>query len=727
MASEDLVPRGREYSRWYFPAIFRSLQAEKRIVIPQHTEQDVHDPLNAMQVFQGSEGHRWSTQMDLLAVNLYWEGATRRSSMVALARLVGERLLRPFPASADVLGEIIGTPGPADAIFSTGVKFLTDADAENPSITFEHTGDPVLAGNAEFTLIVEDAGVLSSPIVETLPAGDVWVGPVVNDAVYIGHATRMSEQAKISFSASGSGITLVHEYRDGSHRQMVATNVTDNGSTLTFGLDADTAFATPVPHIGITLLVTHVSSGRSELLTVSASGSDNNNVTSASLFGQSGPSTNPNDYVITSEWLPLPITVIDTSATHTTIAWDIPQDLTSRWSAGSVGGNAGFWMRQRVSVIGAAVSPADYVVTPEATRWFGMQSCVQGETITDEEMGVTNGAAFQNLALGRPDDFIEDSGPALTFAADASWELVDNLLESGPSDKHYELLELSNGSLVTQTGDGINGRVPPPAATVTGTYRVLAGDDGNVGEGTITNGGSGSEFLSGIVNPRPATGWRQIEADETDDLSIARARRNVPARIRARNQIVVPDDVETIIIRDFRTADVRSPFSRAIIYEFGFGWKTSKLVMVGGGGEVPTQSDLDELSLWINGRTVGVQRFGGTAPLQTRQNPVAFALLGLNLDITVEVLERFEGSAEDDTRAALISALDPLAVDRVGDYLWEPGFEVTPDRVKAFVAAAVKGYFSATFASFTGVTLADNELPSIAVPVGSLNISITTV
>lgn len=92
---------------------------------------------------------------------------------------------------------------------------------------------------------------------------------------------------------------------------------------------------------------------------------------------------------------------------------------------------------------------------------------------------------------------------------------------------------------------------------------------------------------------------------------------------------------------------------------------------------------------------------------------------------TITVLKRYEGGAKALARAALIAELRPTAVDSDGVFFWEPGQEITVDRIKAIFSSpetGVKGYFSSTFASFTGITLGETELPDL--DVASLNVTI---
>lgn len=137
---------------------------------------------------------------------------------------------------------------------------------------------------------------------------------------------------------------------------------------------------------------------------------------------------------------------------------------------------------------------------------------------------------------------------------------------------------------------------------------------------------------------------------------------------------------------------------------------------------MPTQADIDELDVWLNGIESGVQRFGGEAPGGKRIRPVAFTKRTLTLAPTIQVLRKYEGAALASARAAILAELRPLAVDDDGDYVWEPGQQITTDRVKAIFSASVKGYFATTFASFSGITLGALELPDV--DAAGLNITI---
>lgn len=716
----DLIPTGREYSRFYAPAIYQAFQDEKTVVIPQHTEQDPNDPVNAFFAFLAGEGHRWSAMLDLLAVNSFIPGVTRRSAMVALARLLGQRLSRPTSATVDIVAEIIGNPGVSDAVIPNGAFVTTDADAVNDSIRYEYIGEEVLADTEVFRLVGSDAGVLSAVSLGSIVD---YAGPTVelDDGLYIGHPTRMFNGVRVETTDTfGSGVVAAFERSDAQFTQLTPDSVVVSGNGLAFVLDDALGYAgvTAKEHTGLQVKITNRDTGDSEVVSTTFSGSVNVATTSTAL-GQTAPSLNAADYVVTSDWLPLIVTpTAGFTVTVLELTWDIPETSTTRWSKLQVAGLNAHWFRFRTVSISAPVQAlGTFTATIEDFLFFVRATFTQGETVEGEALGVTNGEAFQALSLARSTDFIENSLGALLVGVDADWSLILNILEADSDDKVFELVERNDGVLFIRFGDGINGRIPPASENVFLTYRADAESDGNVGPELVINGGAGTEFLSSISNPRPASGWNALEADESDTsgLSFVRARRDVPARVRSSGVIHTTEDAETEVVKRFITADGRRPVARAIAREFGFGWRTSKLICVGAGGAVLPQPDIAELDTFLNGVEAGIQRFGGEAPGGKRIRPVTYVKRVITLNATIQVLKRFEGAAKAAATNALIADLRPLAIDADGNFLWETGQEITVDRVKAIFSAAVSGYFSSSFAVFSGITLSDTELPELDV------------
>lgn len=98
------------------------------------------------------------------------------------------------------------------------------------------------------------------------------------------------------------------------------------------------------------------------------------------------------------------------------------------------------------------------------------------------------------------------------------WELVPNLLDSTPFDRHFVVETHNNERAVIRFGDGTYGMEPPQNAHIKVTYRVGNGAAGNVGTETLIHvlqpPNSGSIHWSDIDkvrNPLPA--WGGIEPE----------------------------------------------------------------------------------------------------------------------------------------------------------------------------------------------------------------------
>jgi hypothetical protein len=709
-APNYIIPRGYRYSGFYPLAIFDALMALKKVLLPQHTETSLRDPLNAFLLELAYDGGRQSGTIDIVASEGYIGGAQRHASFAAMARLMGRTLGRDLPASVDVLMRLRSDVGATEVILPALASFTAAGDATHPATRFEYQGDDLVAGALDFTALVEDTPDTFGSQVDGDSIGTPWSSFAIGDAVYVGHEVLMPGGFKRTATSAWVAGQQVWEYYDGHYAQLQPGGVTDNSDgTLTLRLDD--AIGTDVRR-GLVVRVTSCETGRSVDVAVVPGGTDINEVTTPTYLGQASPSTDPSRYAVSAAWLPLELTLLSTAGLVRNYDLTLPQSESARWQSSEIGGVEAFWFRERVVVATTAVTGLAYEPLDTPTWWL-MVACLQGQTVTDA-LGVSNGSTFQQLALNR-EPYIDGSLTTLTVGTDSNWAWAQTQYGAGPEDKSFEVLELFDGQIVVQFGDGTSGRVPPPALEISGTYRVGAGADGNVGVGLVSEGGPGTEFFDQIQNPRPASGWHAREAIDGDRDSINRARRDIPAGVRALDRIVTPEDCETMLAGNepngFKTADARRPFSRCFAYEFGAGWKTMAAVLVGSGGAVPESSDVAEAAVWLNGTETGLQRRGGRAPANQRIGAVAVDLVSIGGTIALTVLKGYERTAQAAARAALQANVDPLVQDGEGNYLWSPAMVVEADRLRAFLAGGVPGYFSSALPGFSDVTLLSNQLP----------------
>jgi predicted phage baseplate assembly protein len=118
------------------------------------------------------------------------------------------------------------------------------------------------------------------------------------------------------------------------------------------------------------------------------------------------------------------------------------------------------------------------------------------------------------------------------------WQAQPHFFFSGPDDRHY-VIERSQGRVLF--GDGVHGRIPPPAADniVARRYRSGGGLGGNVPAGAIRALLAPVPFAQGVASPRGAEGGADGERSEGVAARGART-------LHHRRQAIGPADWEAL-------------------------------------------------------------------------------------------------------------------------------------------------------------------------------------
>jgi predicted phage baseplate assembly protein len=162
-------------------------------------------------------------------------------------------------------------------------------------------------------------------------------------------------------------------------------------------------------------------------------------------------------------------------------------------------------------------------------------------TETDLTLGISSGQGGQTFVFPKlPVDpgSLQLQLESSDGTVDADWELVDDLLDSGPDDKHYEL----NATSGTVTfGDGTNGLIPQAAAEIVAKqWRYGGGSAGNgVTAGTVKTIITQIAGIDKVMNPRAAAGGGE---EQTLDDFITKA----PRQLRSGGRAVTAADFETL-------------------------------------------------------------------------------------------------------------------------------------------------------------------------------------
>ena len=81
------------------------------------------------------------------------------------------------------------------------------------------------------------------------------------------------------------------------------------------------------------------------------------------------------------------------------------------------------------------------------------------------------------------EDFILTQIPFLDGSQEVNiastiWTQVSDFLDSGPTDTHYLVRVDDNDQATIRTGDGTNGAIPSPGASVSVSYKIGGGEAG---------------------------------------------------------------------------------------------------------------------------------------------------------------------------------------------------------------------------------------------------------
>jgi hypothetical protein len=214
----------------------------------------------------------------------------------------------------------------------------------------------------------------------------------------------------------------------------------------------------------------------------------------------------------------------------------------------SSGQELNFESERDVQILGAQLTPPDAL----AQRHFFPLPVVEGRTVVNELIGVSDGSPNQRYPLGQKPvlansiqiTVAEPGGPA-------RWQVVDTLAKSSPADRHCIAQRDAEGRAIILFGDGGsgviggNGMIPPRGTpvipvTINATYRVGGGVIGNVPAESIFR--SSLAVIADAVNPQAAAGGM-----EGEDLE--RARAFAPRLFRTQDRGVTRDDYRDLALQ----------------------------------------------------------------------------------------------------------------------------------------------------------------------------------
>jgi hypothetical protein len=667
-----------EFASFFYSDILEALIAYKRQNVPELTDESEFEPLIQMLRAFALVGHLNNVNVDVVANESTLPTAQLTEQVRNMLQLIDYALSPASPSQVDIVYRLAKVFTTSTEIVNEGAQAATPAEGANPAIPFEVNEALTVSPTNAFTKVLgEDGGVFTDHTSDanspTTPADDwtPWASPAVGDSVYFCHDTAMWTTHGLTFTTPMSGITGRWEYRDGNFQKAQPDSITQVGATLEFIIDG---YLGSVNQQGLTVRVQLNSTGTYEDVPVVWTGSQNKVITS--LLGQSSPSTTLEDYTVGAEWEPF-ANLTDGTTNFTVdgeVEYDLPQTLLEDWTRTVIEGTTGYWMRFRITAVTTPVSPVIQRARMDQGQQFVLRLATQGQAQTDAPLGSSNGLPSQRFTTSQR-NFINESD--VVRVGGTEWERQDNFLSSRATDEHY-VIELGEDDAADVVfGDGVLGKIPSVGVNnIEVDYRHGAHNNGNVGALTVTVDKAGLTYVEEIYNPRPGTGW--AEAQGASAGSLERAKVLGPTSLRIRGIGVAATDLIPLT-QSFTDSSGASPYSRAQVFEEGFGAKTVELVVVAKGGGTASQAQLDALELQFNGDKYASPPQAAT--FVANQEVVAVNYQQNVIDVVANVTAP-DTVLPEEVENALRAVLQPEALKDDGvTYEWDFGSEVPRSRL----------------------------------------------
>jgi hypothetical protein len=539
--------------------------------------------------------------------------------------------------------------------------------------------------------------------------------PEVGDMIYIGHNHVMPTQVDFTFETFATNILgMVLEYYDDEYSRFYPTDVVDNlDGTITFDI---TTLSGSGNRAGINVTVKHLSTGVKERIESVYSGGANK-ITTSGLLGQVAVSLVEEDYHIYGEWIPFENQEDNTLkfTQNGSITFNIPQDAYRKWVKSESKANTAYFARLRVTELDTSpTAPSVDRIRIDQGDQYILGTVTQGETIGPQVLGSSDGSANQTFTL--PETPFLDSTEIIEVEEAGGgtwtqWERVTSFLSSIETSRHYMISTDAEDQATIVTGDGTNGKIIPVGTdNVRATYRTGGDIDGNVGIDEIVTNADGVSGISNVTNPRPASGWRMKDGGTSEDIE--RLKRDKPAELRIRETATCPADIAYLAVNYFTDSSGIKPVVRATVFEEAFGIKTAKLLVVGEGGSILSDTQIESLEEYFNGDRYARPPVYGKLVMNQKVTVVNFE----PQLITINAVVTWDGGNVESIRNALLTLIDPLALEDDNlTYVWNYEGSVSLSRVYSEIHAVDPGIEDVSSlllnGSATSVKLIGNRLP----------------
>ena len=313
----------------------------------------------------------------------------------------------------------------------------------------------------------------------------------------------------------------------------------------------------------------------------------------------------------------------------------------------------------------------------------GTVDVVQGQTVSNEFVGESDGTANQKYRLTEPFVVTDPLLPYLqVFVGEDLYANVDSLLSYG-ADNVYTTETDSEGFSYIVFGDGVYGSIPPSGNSINVTYRVSQGSAGNVPAGSVTNIVNGT--VTALVTNNEAMGGG-ADAESTDTI-----REAAPKALRALNRAVSIEDYEAIALQVPGVGKAKAASS---------SYSAITLYIAAASGSALTPALSTSIEDYFNGKT----------PPGTRINIIDAFKVYPDIRLTINVSKQASASA---VKSLVLGKLyDLLAFDNVtlNDIITEADIILTALSVSGVTSVSVTGLSKKTTTTDTAVPTTKTDI-----------------
>jgi Baseplate J-like protein len=282
-------------------------------------------------------------------------------------------------------------------------------------------------------------------------------------------------------------------------------------------------------------------------------------------------------------------------------------------------------------------------------------TATQGETISNEIIGVSDGTASQTFVLFNKSVI---SNSIKINVSGVNYEQVQYLIDANSYSPVFSTLTNTEGVTYITFGDSVSGRIPPNGAQIYATYRVGGGIIGNVASnnikyvinvpgGTIPAGVTVANQDISISGDGAATGG--AEAETTDSIRI-----NAQLSIRSINRAVSLSDYAYLTVQ---VAGVSKAIATADVY-------TSVTLYIAPVGDPGVAADnVTPTTVFNNVATKVLDYLIDKAPANTTITFQPPKYVGVKLEVALTVAPQYRQSAV--TNAVKSALTNLFAYDNV--------------------------------------------------------------